>query len=565
MVSIAALFIALIPLFSVNCVQGHDISYHLLRIEALKEGILSGHPFSKVNFLFFGGRGYASSMFYPDALLYFPAILRCLGVSINASYHIFVAACIILSYVSMYLVVRLITSHFLKEKDDNKGRKVILLRGSDVRARAAGVMAALCYTLSQYHVDDIYTRAAVGEFTAMIFLPFAIYGLYDILMGGMKRPAIMALGMAGLILTHTTTTIFVLVLYVLCFIYALARRSIRGRLRMAWIMRIVLTAAFVLAVTSFYWVGALEQFLDARFGSGQGIFDMDYEKLMVFDLFLNRNPAFGIALPLVWFVAMAFFVYVMGGEKKLRLLSLICSVTAFVFLFGSTGLLPWKYLDSILGFMQFPWRFLIMSTALLSVSAALAFSSAVHDLDRGLRSGVSVLAVLLVFCVMAFSFFSNLQRMEKDYYSYSDDYYSYIPFTGSVIGGEWLPVTVKDRDALLKDCDMAVTDYGGRLQVERSEGGLKVSMPSSAGFVDVPFIYYKGYEARTQEGRVLELDGSGENGSVRVYSPPEGIITVRYKGTGAQKASMAVSILAFLAAVFLYGSQLLFPKRSEGK
>ena len=71
-VSLIALIIACLPLFTVNCIQGHDIDYHLLRIEALKTGILNGLPFLRVNMLFFGGEGYASSMFYPDFLLYPP-------------------------------------------------------------------------------------------------------------------------------------------------------------------------------------------------------------------------------------------------------------------------------------------------------------------------------------------------------------------------------------------------------------------------------------------------------------------------------------------------------------
>ena len=72
------LFVACLPLFTLNCIGGHDIAYHLLRIEALKAGILAGRPFLRINMLFFGGMGYASSLFYPDLFLYFPAVLRLL-------------------------------------------------------------------------------------------------------------------------------------------------------------------------------------------------------------------------------------------------------------------------------------------------------------------------------------------------------------------------------------------------------------------------------------------------------------------------------------------------------
>ncbi len=79
-VFVITMIIACAPLISRYCINGHDLEYHLLRIESLKEGILMGKPFLKVNVLFFGGAGYASSMFYPDFLLYIPALLRDAGV-----------------------------------------------------------------------------------------------------------------------------------------------------------------------------------------------------------------------------------------------------------------------------------------------------------------------------------------------------------------------------------------------------------------------------------------------------------------------------------------------------
>ena len=148
------IFFACSPLMTKHCINGHDVDYHLLRIESLKEGILAGKPFLKVNMLFLGGAGYASSLFYPDLLLYFPGVLRALGVSINQSYHLFVALCIILCYASTYICTKMVT-----------------------KKRFSSMIGAIIMTLSQYHIDDIYTRSAVGEFTAFIFLPFFLINL----------------------------------------------------------------------------------------------------------------------------------------------------------------------------------------------------------------------------------------------------------------------------------------------------------------------------------------------------------------------------------------------------
>ena len=82
------MLVAIAPLISRYCINGHDIEYHLLRIESLKECILIGRPFLKVNTLFYGGAGYASTLFYSDLFMHIPALLRVIGVGIGKSFHI---------------------------------------------------------------------------------------------------------------------------------------------------------------------------------------------------------------------------------------------------------------------------------------------------------------------------------------------------------------------------------------------------------------------------------------------------------------------------------------------
>ena len=41
-----------------------------------------------------------------------------------------------------------------------------------------GLFATICYTFAGYRLTNIYTRVAVGEYTAMAFLPLCIYGMY---------------------------------------------------------------------------------------------------------------------------------------------------------------------------------------------------------------------------------------------------------------------------------------------------------------------------------------------------------------------------------------------------
>ncbi len=534
--SLFVLIIALLPLFSVNCINGHDIKYHLLRIEALKEGILAGRPFLKVNMLYFGGRGYASSLFYPDLMLYLPALLRCVGVSINASFHIFVGICFILSFISMFFSTRLILLRFMNDRN--------------TRVLVSSAISAFCYTLAQYHLDDVYTRAAVGEYTAMIFLPLYIYGLFDLIMGNMKKPFITSIAFAGLILCHTNTTVFAVILYMVIFLYIFIRRCVRGRLKLSWFFKVVLAVVTSMLLSAFYWIPVLEQFASADFRTDAGGFDLDYEKLMLRDVFSMRSPSMGFVIMVLWVAFFALAHYLKKDKKPLFFADVI-SICAICFSLGTTGLIPWKKLAGVLSFVQFPWRLFIMATPLFCMAIALYAAVVFTSGKYSQMVGFPVLVLIIVTCVMAASAFGVIDRSDEGYYSYSDDYFSYIPYTGSVIGGEWLPVTVRDRDALIKDCDMALLSYGGTVQVTRNTNELSLIMPARADFVDVPFIYYKGYAAVNQNGRQLVVDGGGSNGSVRIYNPEAGLIRVYYAGTVAQKVSMVISVLSLAALAIL--------------
>lgn len=512
-VFLVTMFICLIPLFSINCIQGHDLEYHLLRIESLKEGILNGLPFLKINMLFFGGRGYASSLFYPDFLLYIPALLRCAGVSINLSYHIFVALCFMAAFAAMYFCV-----------NEMWGNKYLAL------------MSAVIYSLAQYHLDDVYTRAAVGEYCAFIFIPFLLYGLYQMVCGKMEKPQIMVIGFCGLILCHTITTILMIGVYLVAFIISFKKLLAEKKP----IITLILSAIFVIAITAFYWAPVIEQLSISSF-AGAAIFDLNYEKLMLVDIFTNTNPGLGIVL----FIPMLFRIFIKTKSDKIRFADL-CMVAGILAALVSTGLLPWARLQNYLGFMQFPWRTFMVATPMLSVAGAIYITAYFgSDFDNT----KSQITILLLVAIMGACAINTYGRLDQGYYSYSNDYYDYEKFTGAVIGGEWLPATVEDRSKLTDNCNIAYSE-NGNIEVSRYKNTLSFVSDGSE-FVDVPFIYYKGYRATVGETEAV-VTGNGDNGMCRVMlngSNGETVI-VKYMQTIVQTCSEIVSVISLIIFIF---------------
>ncbi len=522
---------ACLPLFTVNCINGDDVTYHLLRIESLSRGINMGLPFLRVNVLFFGGAGYASSLFYPDLLLYIPALLRCAGVGINASYHIFVAVCVLLGMLSAYFSARFITG----------------------RAEASLIVSAV-YTLCQYHIDDIYTRSAAGEFTAYIFLPLVIAGIYDLLYKDYAHPYILCLGMAGVVLCHTLTTVLCLLLGAAA-VLAGIRLFIR---KPSVFIRLLLSGAVVILLTAFYTIPLAEQLLCSSFRVSEASFDVDYEKLLLVDVFKNEAYRMGIA-PYLLLLPRLLTGAAEEGERKeeagagsfkgnLAGFADFLSVCGLAGTLCTTGAFPWGRFSRYLSFVQFPWRLFEVVSVLLSFSAGIYILCAAGDRIR--LYAIAALMIMIVSCV------SNYGRIDKGYYSYSDDYFDYDKYTAEVIGGEWLPETVESRSALLKRAGTALSSEGEEIDVVRDKNALEISsLDGDEEYLDVPFVYYRGYSASDGEGGRLRLDGSGENGLVRVYPEGKRFVRVEYAGTAAQKAADIISALTFLG---LAGIEIIY-------
>ncbi|MBQ2453877.1 MAG: hypothetical protein II497_05460, partial [Lachnospiraceae bacterium] len=227
-----------------------------------------------------------------------------------------------------------------------------------------------------------------------------------------------------------------------------------------------------------------------------------------------------------------------------------CALSGIILAMISTSLLPWERLQDLLGFMQFPWRVYVITGPLLAFAEGCYIrdlAAEISGTDEERKETVMRLIVIVTTAIMLLSLTCNLQRNEKEYYSYSDDYFRYKPYTAEVIGGEWLPVAAADRDALTAGSDTARAEDGSEYNVERNKNELSVSgISSGTEYVDVPFVYYKGYAAEDSSGKRLTVSGEGDNGLTRVYTQGAESIRVWYAGTAAQHAGDAVSILSVI-------------------
>lgn len=153
MILVCAAAFACMPLLWRGVYDGHDLLFHLNRIEGIASGLRNGQFPVRIHSSTLLGYGYAAPEFYPELFLYFPAALRNLGVSLSASVRVFEACINLATALACYLCVRsLMRSRRAARRRKRALYAVHLSAGESLHTRDAGRKSG----------DDLFPDCAAG-------------------------------------------------------------------------------------------------------------------------------------------------------------------------------------------------------------------------------------------------------------------------------------------------------------------------------------------------------------------------------------------------------------------
>lgn len=154
----AALIVSLPAWIPGYMVTGHDMMFHLVRLQGIAEGLEFGTFPVRMNSAWFGGYGMPTGIFYPNLFLYPAALLYLAGTSLLTAWG---------SFLTMVNVLTAFVSWWAFSKF--------------ARSSRTGAIAALFYLGFLYRLVDVYVRSAAGEMLAMAFLPGALVSAWMVL------------------------------------------------------------------------------------------------------------------------------------------------------------------------------------------------------------------------------------------------------------------------------------------------------------------------------------------------------------------------------------------------
>ncbi len=542
-----------IPVLVDYIIIGADLIYHLLRIEFLAETLAQGIFPARVEGMWLYGHGYASSIFYGDTFLLVPALLRLIGFPMTMAYGMFVffvnLATAIVAYISF------------------KG----IFQNSRV-----GMFGCMLYTLAPYRVYNIYNRSAVGEYTAMIFLPLVCLGFYLLLTQDVKKKEyryywlILVLGFSGIIQSHVLSCeITAIYCALLCII------AIKRVLRKETFLELLKAVLGTVLANLWFLVPFLDMMAadEYRFSQNTGMHIQMRGILPANILFTMQNAGgnsrfhelgmldtepIGVGIAVLLGCVMFFFLY--REHKKESKTFAQAGMAAFVVgaaaVVMSTCYFPWDTIqtwNSITGtlvpMIQFPTRLTIVASVSLTVVACVAAAWLLRENHFSKKVGALFFATVCISCIF-FSMYQTNDTLEVKEGVLRLHTAQAAGHSG-VLGAEYLPLGVEldfhYHEAWPSE-HVTVTEF--KKDNLDTVTTLSVASNTNENWVELPMLYYKGYQAEDMETGEKLTVSSGTNGHVRVLleSGYEGNVHAWYAGMWYWRVAEIVSIV-FIAAM----------------
>lgn len=372
-----------------------DGLFHLHRVRSLAEALQAGvlYPRWFPDFAF--GYGYPVFNYYAPAFYYGPAVLTLIGFDVITATRLALALWYGASALAMIALLRVWTRP------------------------ATAIVGALLFLAFPYRLYDLFVRGALPEFVAFTWLPLIAFFTYR-LAGARDKGQVRAhtwlplatLSWTGLILTHNLTALMAILaagILALLLVFLPLPLSQTPNLQspISRMPPIAIPLLAGIALSAFQLAPAVLEVDWVMLGAapdGDGFLRhfADWSTLVVAAWFYPYPDAATptVALPgyLLAVLTMALLALLFWRTMPLRTPLLLAWIMSVLFVLLTTVLTAplWSLTASVLGKLQFPWRWQTLLAVVFAVVAATLLESVWRALERKQRQLWAAMAAALL-------------------------------------------------------------------------------------------------------------------------------------------------------------------------
>lgn len=553
--------LASVPVMTDYVLYGGDCIYHLNRIEGLKDGILSGQFPVRIAPRWLDDNGYASAVFYCEIMLLPAALFRMIGFTVTTSYQMYIFFLNLLTAIVSYICFnKLFKSNYV------------------------GLCCSMLYTLSIYRIWRTYIVGAIGETTAMVFLPLIVYGFYRIFTEDVNQKKYkwcfipLMIGFSGLIQTHWLTCELVggfTILLCLVMWKKVLRKQTFWALAKTVIWSVLICSWFLIPFLDYMITGDFViHNVSARTIQMRGVYIAHLftaipffgHNTIFFDNGMFETAPVGVGFTLMLVLFFWLYLWFVGKGTELEngllkkqevILGKIVAIFAIIAMIMSLNLFPWDWIQSkhsilttLVSSLQFPTRLFTIASILLVTLAGVVCKYIIS-------SGKELWKTVLVLVMCGLTIITNLLAISDTMHNYGAAriYNAAGMGYGYIAGSEYLPNGTDASRLICRKPEgtdaVVITDYEREgLQIDVS----CYNKASTEGNITMPFLYYKGYEAydMNTDEKLEVLDGENHSVSVKIPADYAGTIRTHFVSPWYWRIAELTTILAVTALVFVY-------------
>ena len=532
-----------VPIFTMNLYLNNEARIHMSRFLAV-DGIIKDGVFPPIiNYKFMEGFGYALNLFYGPLTTYIPIIFLNIFGTAGMAFKIFSVLTVLISGITMYKFMLSVTHR-----------------------KSMSIISALIYISVPYKLSNIYSRNAIGEFTAFIFIPIVFEGLYNLIHGDKKKHYLLIIGVVGLVLSHTITTIYVAlfaIIYVLLNIKKLKEVEIWKKAIVDIIITFLICAFYAIPLLEHCFGGEYAIFSGEKMGStGMDVYS---SALGLKELFANeagnQEIRFSIGIVTCILTLLTFFCAKKVKKEHDKIYSDFL-ILAIISLFMCTKLFPWVIMPSFLTVIQFAWRNLGFFAFFISLVCGI---NAVVFAENIIKEKVWKETFLfgIILSIFVFAFLGVFRDFRFDDISKESDLDRKVRERETIgafqVNREYMPLKALNNIKYVMERENKTYVLEGSADIVseqkvKLEDSITLNNVTDGTVLELPYLYYLCYDANISydggEEEDIEITES-ENGflSVKLKNSSTANLTIKYTGTVLEKISYIISGLGIILCI----------------
>lgn len=510
---------------------GDDVYYQFQRIMGLPANYKDGILYSNISPFNFGTFGYGVNIFYPWlTLIPFNIAFLIFGSWISAYYKTML----------FYFFASLIISHYSMKRFSGSTRMAIFF--------------AIVYNFSTYRLIEMYTRMALAEYLATIFLPLCFLGFYELFFGDGKQWQPLAIGMSLIILSHILSVFLCLIMFgliMILFMFKLKFSKVRlinfSKAVIATIgCTLIFTVPFLLE-ESFQKYGVP----DRQILQGQNLQKVIMASLEDNSLQVMSRGTYNIGSILLITIVLGLILFL-----KLPLLYKNIYITFVLTFILTTDIFPWKvFQNTPIEVIQFPYRFFMFVTLFGTVIMAWILTWIAHKLSY---KSFSVM-VLLVALVTGGLWMNSISRSSGKRLGNPQAGITEEMIKNNKIIDTYLEQYVpKNSQKMLYTMTKHQININGSSMIQKPKAvgdgnDFYITNVKKGDVIDLPFVRYKYTKAKFNNKQVPI--GLSNRGSVQIIAPNNAkSVTIRMS-YGNQRLSNIIFLLTVVSWIWVLGSK----------